>query len=110
MGTFLLENAACLSKCMGIIYPRSSQNVGIGDFCEGSTSFLLDIKQKAGWLVGMLAGPKTSPKTLRSLVPRPSFVICARACVVSWAAGRGVAGSAMARLRWIARWGGGGGC
>ena len=37
--------------------------MGIGDFCEGSTPFLLDIKQKAGWLVGMgiLANQKKFP-------------------------------------------------
>ena len=54
MGTVLLENAACLSKMYGHDYiPGPHKNVGIGHFCEGSAPFLLDIKQKAGWLVGM---------------------------------------------------------
>ena len=34
-----------------IIIPVPHKNVGIGEFCEGSAPFLLDIKQKAGWLV-----------------------------------------------------------
>ena len=53
MGTFLLENAACLSNVWALYIPGPHKNVGIGNFCEGSTPFLLDIKQKAGWLVGM---------------------------------------------------------
>ena len=30
-----------------------TENEGFGDFCEGWVPFLLEIKQKAGWLVGM---------------------------------------------------------
>ena len=30
------------------------KNEGFSDFCEGWVPFLLEIKQKAGWLVGML--------------------------------------------------------
>ena len=30
-----------------------TKNEGFGDFCEGWVPFLLEIKQKAGWLVGM---------------------------------------------------------
>ena len=29
------------------------KNEGSSDFCEGWVPFLLEIKQKAGWLVGM---------------------------------------------------------
>ena len=29
------------------------KNEGFSDFCEGWVPFLLEIKQKAGWLVGM---------------------------------------------------------
>ena len=31
-----------------------TKNEGFSDFCEGWVPFLLEIKQKAGWLVGML--------------------------------------------------------
>ena len=31
-----------------------TKNEGFGDFCEGWIPFLLEIKQKAGWLVGMI--------------------------------------------------------
>ena len=30
-----------------------TKNEGFSDFCEGWIPFLLEIKQKAGWLVGM---------------------------------------------------------
>ena len=30
-----------------------TKNEGFSDFCEGWVPFLLEIKQKAGWLVGM---------------------------------------------------------
>ena len=32
-----------------------TKNEGFSDFCEGWVPFLFEIKQKAGWLVGMLA-------------------------------------------------------
>ena len=51
-----------------IIIPVPHKNVGIGEFCEGSAPFLLDIKQKAGWLVGMITisrCPCTPPSTLQ---------------------------------------------
>ena len=32
-----------------------TKNEGFSDFCEGWVPFLLEIKQKAGWLVGMPA-------------------------------------------------------
>ena len=31
-----------------------TKNEGFSDFCEGWVPFLLEIKQKAGWLVGMI--------------------------------------------------------
>ena len=31
-----------------------TKNEGFGDFCEGWIPFLLEIKQKTGWLVGMI--------------------------------------------------------
>ena len=31
-----------------------TQKKGFGGFCEGWVPFLLEITQKAGWLVGML--------------------------------------------------------
>ena len=31
-----------------------TKNEGFGDFREGWVPFLLEVKQKAGWLVGML--------------------------------------------------------
>ena len=30
-----------------------TKNEGFSDFCEGWVPFLLEIKQKAGWLVGV---------------------------------------------------------
>ena len=39
-----------------------TKNEGFSDFCEGWVPFLLEIKQKAGWLVGMkLWGPEFEP-------------------------------------------------
>ena len=35
-----------------------TKNEGFSDFCEGWVPFLLEIKQKAGWLVGSYAGKK----------------------------------------------------
>ena len=32
-----------------------TKNEGFSDFCEGWVPFLLEIKQKTGWLVGMRA-------------------------------------------------------
>ena len=53
MGTFLLENAACLSKMYGhYISQVPTKMWELVIFVKGSTPFLLDIKQKAGWLVG----------------------------------------------------------
>ena len=34
-----------------------TKNEGFSDFCEGWVPFLLEIKQKAGWLVGMYFYP-----------------------------------------------------
>ena len=31
-----------------------TKNEGFSDFCEGWVPFLLEIKQKTGWLVGMV--------------------------------------------------------
>ena len=51
MGTVWLENAACLSMYGHDYIPGPHKNVGIGDFCEGSTPFLLDNQAKS-WMVG----------------------------------------------------------
>ena len=41
-------------KYISIYGPGShKKNEGFSDFCEGWVPFLLEIKQKAGWLVGM---------------------------------------------------------
>ena len=47
---------------MGQVFTK---NEGFSDFCEGRVPFLLEIKQKAGWLVGMVQSPNYSPKRLR---------------------------------------------
>ena len=47
-----------------------TKNEGFSDFCEGWVPFLLEIKQKAGWLVGMVVealflGPTAAVKKIR---------------------------------------------
>ena len=37
-------------KCISIYGPGCHKNEGFGDFWEGWVPFLLEIKQKAGWL------------------------------------------------------------
>ena len=54
MGTFLLENAACLSKMYGhYISQVLTKMWELVIFVRDQHHFLLDIKQKAGWLVGI---------------------------------------------------------
>ena len=40
-------------KCISIYGLGSHKNEGFSDFYDGWVPFLLEIKQKAGWLVGM---------------------------------------------------------
>ena len=53
LGHFCLKMLLASPKCISIYGPGSHKNEGFSDFCEGWVPFLLEIKQKAGWLVGM---------------------------------------------------------
>ena len=54
LGHFCLKMLLASPKCISCIYgPDSHKKEGFSDFCEGWIPFLLEIKQKAGWLVGM---------------------------------------------------------
>ena len=53
LGHYCLKMLLASPKC-SIYGPGShKKNEGFSDFCEGWVPFLLEIKQKAGWLVGM---------------------------------------------------------
>ena len=56
LGHFCLKMLLASPKCISIYIPGQvlTKNEGFSDFCEGWVPFLLEIKQKAGWLVGML--------------------------------------------------------
>ena len=49
----MLENTASYSKMYYMGQVLTKKKEGFGDFYEGWVPFLLEIKQKAGWLVGM---------------------------------------------------------
>ena len=55
LGHFCLKMlATSFSKMYQRIWASFSQkNEGFSDYCEGWVPFFLEIKQKAGWLVGM---------------------------------------------------------
>ena len=56
LGHFCLKMLLVLQNVLAYMGQVLTKNEGFSDFCEGWVPFLLEIKQKAGWLVGKLFG------------------------------------------------------